>query len=164
MCKGVNGAGSKNGFMLLVVSVSCLRCQARRCSLKVQESKHSQTISFYKLHQQCDSWQGIVFIYGHKARACVCVRASQVPFGGSFYNLVQWCAWTVPGSDRVRLQVSCDVTFTKRWVPVKNIINSSSFEVHTMVHELDAGQILTAYAFKCLFSVCKPCLTYRLRL
>lgn len=56
------------------------------------------------------------------------VYTPQVPFGGSFYNLVQWCAWTVPGSDRVRLQVSCDVIFTKRWVPVKNIINSSSFE------------------------------------
>ena len=55
----------------------------------------------------------------------------QVPFGGSFYNLVQWCAWTDSRSGKVRLQVSCDVVYTKRWVPAKGIINSSSIEVGT---------------------------------
>ena len=55
----------------------------------------------------------------------------QVPFGGSFYNLVQWCAWTEGRSGKVRLQVSCDVVYTKRWVPAKGIINSSSIEVGT---------------------------------
>ena len=53
----------------------------------------------------------------------------QVPFGGSFHNLVRWCAWAEQSTGKVRLQVSCDVIFTKRWVPVKNIINSSSIEV-----------------------------------
>ncbi|DBB05390.1 TPA: hypothetical protein ACH3X3_010606 [Trebouxia sp. C0006] len=56
------------------------------------------------------------------------VYTPQVPFGGSFHNQVQWCAWMEPGSDKVRLQISCDVVFTKKWVPVKNIINSSSIE------------------------------------
>lgn len=55
----------------------------------------------------------------------------QVPFGGSFYNLVQWCAWSEESSGKVRLQVSCDVIYTKRWVPAKGIINSSSIEVGT---------------------------------
>ena len=64
----------------------------------------------------------------------MCVGLWQVPFGGSFHNQVQWCAWMEPGSDKVRLQISCDVVFTKKWVPVKNIINSSSIEV--MAHLL----------------------------
>lgn len=55
----------------------------------------------------------------------------QIPFGGSFYNLVQWCAWSEESSGKVRLQVSCDVIYTKRWVPAKGIINSSSIEVGT---------------------------------
>lgn len=53
----------------------------------------------------------------------------QVPFGGSFHNLVQWCAWTEESSGNVRLQVSCDVVYNKKWVPAKGIINSSSIEV-----------------------------------
>lgn len=53
----------------------------------------------------------------------------QVPFGGSFHNLVRWCAWTEPRSGKAHLQVSCDVVFTARWVPAKGIINSSSIEV-----------------------------------
>ena len=58
----------------------------------------------------------------------------QVPFGGGFYNLVRWCAWTERSTGKVRLQVSCDVIFTKKWVPVKNIINSSSIEVTSLMH------------------------------
>ena len=54
---------------------------------------------------------------------------AQVPFGGSFHSLVRWCAWAEAGSDTVRLQVSCDVVFTQRWVPAKSIISSSSVEV-----------------------------------
>lgn len=57
----------------------------------------------------------------------------QVPCGGSFYNLVQWCAWSEESSGKVRLQVSCDVVYTKRWVPAKGIINSSSIEVGSEV-------------------------------
>ncbi|KAL0020321.1 hypothetical protein WJX77_008974 [Trebouxia sp. C0004] len=57
------------------------------------------------------------------------VYTPQVPFGSSFHNQVQWCAWLEHGSDhQVRLQISCDVIFTKKWVPVKNIINCSSIE------------------------------------
>lgn len=53
----------------------------------------------------------------------------QVPFGGSFHNLVRWCVWAETSSNTVRLQVSCDVVFTQRWVPAKSIISSSSVEV-----------------------------------
>lgn len=56
----------------------------------------------------------------------------QVPFGSSFHNLVRWCAWTEPSSGKTRLQVSCDVIFTARWVPAKGIINSSSIEVRAL--------------------------------
>ncbi|KAL3136346.1 hypothetical protein ABBQ38_005608 [Trebouxia sp. C0009 RCD-2024] len=56
------------------------------------------------------------------------VYTPKVPFGGSFFNLVQWCAWSEPGSGKAHLQVSCDVVFTARWVPAKGIINSSSIE------------------------------------
>lgn len=58
----------------------------------------------------------------------------QVPFGGSFHNLVHWCAWIEEGSGKVRLQVSCDVVFTNRWLPAKGIITSSSIEVGNCVH------------------------------
>lgn len=71
----------------------------------------------------------------------------QVPFGGSFYNLVQWCAWTEERSGKVRLQVSCDVVYTKRWVPAKGIINSSSIEVGTNDLLLQTQRLLGASQF-----------------
>lgn len=63
-----------------------------------------------------------------------CSCALQVPFGGSFYNLVHWCAWTEGAPSKVRLQVSCDVVYTNKWVPAKSIITSSSTEVGTPLH------------------------------
>ena len=66
----------------------------------------------------------------------------QIPFGGSFYNLVQWCAWTEERSGKVRLQISCDVVYTKRWVPAKGIINSSSIEVGSNGFSLTVSYIV----------------------
>ena len=78
--------------------------------------------------------------------ACQLTRscAVQVPFGGSFYNLVRWCAWTEKGSGKVRLQVSCDVVFTNRWLPAKGIITSSSTEVG-MAFQLDVSYLQEIY-------------------
>ncbi|KAL3147365.1 hypothetical protein ABBQ32_002846 [Trebouxia sp. C0010 RCD-2024] len=56
------------------------------------------------------------------------VFTPKVPFGGSFHNLVQWCAWDEPGSGKAHLQVSCDVVFTNKWVPAKSLITNSSIE------------------------------------
>lgn len=72
----------------------------------------------------------------------------QVPFGGSFYNLVHWCAWNEGSSGKVRLQVSCDVVYTNKWVPAKSIITSSSTEVGTPLRNLHACRLFT-YA-RCL--------------
>ena len=83
----------------------------------------------------------------------------QVPFGGSFYNLVQWCAWTEERSGKVRLQVSCDVVYTKRWVPAKGIINSSSIEVGTNDLLLQTQRLLGASQFG-LLKPTAPSLSY----
>ena len=72
-----------------------------------------------------------------------------MPFGGSFYNIVQWCAWVEPGSNKVRLQVSCDVTFTKRFVPVKGIIYSSSIEVSVVTKHQDVSKSVTMKVTSC---------------
>ena len=58
----------------------------------------------------------------------------QVPFGNSFHSLVQWCAWAEQSTGTVQLQVSCDVVFTQKWLPVKGIISTSSIEVNLGMH------------------------------